>query len=237
MIEVKNITKNFSDIKALDDISFNINKGELVSLLGPNGAGKSTIIRILCGYLQPDRGEVLINGKNLNDNLIVSLKLIGYMPEAIPLYPEMKVFEYLQFIASVYGLAKSEFVANLQDVTRKLDISAVMKQKIQTLSKGFKRRVGLAAVILHQPKILILDEPTEGLDPNQKITIRKFLKEYARNNLVLVSTHLLEEAEAISSRVLVLNNGKLIEDTTIKELKMKAEDKNLSEIFYQITKG
>lgn len=235
MLEVKNLVKKFGDFTALDDVSFSAKVGEIITLLGPNGAGKSTLIRCICGYLKQNSGNVYINQNSLEDNFEKYLSEIGYMPENTPLYGEMKVFEYLQFIAGIYKMSKDEFVKNLQLVTEKLEISSVLKQKISTLSKGYKRRVGIAAAILHEPAILILDEPTEGLDPNQKITLRKFLVEYSKTHLVFISTHLLEEAESLSSRVIILNHGKLIKDTTAKEMKKEAEDKSLSELFYKLT--
>ena len=226
MIEINNVSKRFGDIVALDNVSFKAVPGELISLLGPNGAGKSTLIRIICGYLQADKGSVTgINPEEL-----------GYMPEGVPLYPEMKVFEYLQFVAAIYKMSKEDFSRNLKEIAEKLEITAVLRQNIGTLSKAYTRPVRVASVMLHKPKILILDEPTEGLDPNQKISLRSFLKEYAVDNLVLMSTHLLEEAEAVSSRVLLLSKGKLAEDTTVAGLKTKSADGSLSEAFYNITK-
>ena len=219
MLEVKNLVKKFGDFTALDNINFSAEVGEIITLLGPNGAGKSTLIRCICGYLKQSNGNVYINQNTLEDNFEKYLSEIGYMPENTPLYGEMKVYEYLQFIAGIYKMNKDEFSKNFQLVVEKLEISSVLKQKISTLSKGYRRRVGIAAAILHRPAILILDEPTEGLDPNQKITLRNFLIEYSKTHLVFISTHLLEEAESLSSRVLILNHGKLIKDTTAKEMK------------------
>lgn len=237
MIETRNLSKKFGDFTALDDINFQAECGEIITLLGPNGAGKSTLMRCLCGYWKPDNGSVLIDGKNLGKNLLPSLQKIGYMPENTPLYTEMKVLEYLQFTAGIYNISAKDFAKNLKFVSEKLELNTVLAQKIGTLSKGFRRRVGIAAVILHQPSVLILDEPTEGLDPNQKIVLRRFLKEYAEKALVLISTHLLEEAEALASRVLLLNHGRLIKDTSVSSLKEEAENGDLSQLFYNLTIG
>ncbi|MDO4184629.1 MAG: ABC transporter ATP-binding protein [Rhodospirillales bacterium] len=235
MIEVTNLSKKFGDFTALDNINFKAKKGEIITLLGPNGAGKSTLMRCLCGFYVPDAGRVKIDGVNVDGKQAKVLTKLGYMPENIPLYLEMKVIEYLRFIADVYGLSATKFAQNLDEVVEKLDLKSVLEQKIATLSKGFTRRVGVAAVMLHKPHFLVLDEPTEGLDPNQKIVLRKYLTEYAKEAMVLISTHLLEEAEALSTRVLLLNHGKLIADTTVTEMKRKAPDKNLSELFYNLT--
>lgn len=235
MIETRNLSKKFGSFTALDDVSFRAESGEVITLLGPNGAGKTTLMRCLCGYWRPDGGSVLIDGADLSGSLIPSLRKIGYMPENAPLYPEMKVFEYLQFVAGVYGLSEREFAQNLRLVRERLELDAVMTQKTGTLSKGFRRRVGIAGVIVHKPSVLVLDEPTEGLDPNQKIALRRFLKEYAANALVLISTHLLEEAEALSSRVLLLNRGRLIKDAPVSALKAEASDGDLSRLFYNLT--
>lgn len=235
MLEVKNLVKKFDNFTALDNVNFSAKAGEIITLLGPNGAGKSTLIRCICGYLKQNSGNIYIDKNTLEYNFEKYLSKIGYMPENTPLYGEMKVFEYLQFISGIYKLKKDDFVQNLQLVTEKLEISSVLKQKISTLSKGYRRRVGIAAAILHKPAILILDEPTEGLDPNQKITLRNFLIEYSKTHLVFISTHLLEEAEALSSRILILNHGKLIKDTTAKEMKIEAQDKGLSDLFYKLT--
>ena len=235
MIEVTNLSKKFGDFTALDNINFKAKKGEIITLLGPNGAGKSTLMRCLCGFYVPDAGRVKIDGVNVDGKQAKVLTKLGYMPENTPLYLEMKVIEYLRFIADVYGLSATKFAQNLDEVVEKLDLKSVLEQKIATLSKGFTRRVGVAAVMLHKPNFLVLDEPTEGLDPNQKIVLRKYLTEYAKEAMVLISTHLLEEAEALSTRVLLLNHGKLIADTTVTEMKRKAPDKNLSELFYNLT--
>lgn len=235
MIEVTNLSKKFGDFTALDNINFKAKKGEIITLLGPNGAGKSTLMRCLCGFYIPDAGRVKIDGVNVDGKQAKVLTKLGYMPENTPLYLEMKVIEYLRFIADVYGLSATKFAQNLDEVVEKLDLKSVLEQKIATLSKGFTRRVGVAAVMLHKPHFLVLDEPTEGLDPNQKIVLRKYLTEYAKEAMVLISTHLLEEAEALSTRVLLLNHGKLIADTTVTEMKRKAPDKNLSELFYNLT--
>lgn len=235
MIEVTNLSKKFGNFTALDNINFKAQKGEIITLLGPNGAGKSTLMRCLCGFYVPDAGRVKIDGVNVDGKQAKVLTKLGYMPENTPLYLEMKVIEYLRFIADVYGLSATKFAQNLDEVVEKLDLKSVLEQKIATLSKGFTRRVGVAAVMLHKPHFLVLDEPTEGLDPNQKIVLRKYLTEYAKEAMVLISTHLLEEAEALSTRVLLLNHGKLIADTTVTEMKRKAPDKNLSELFYNLT--
>ncbi len=235
MIEVTNLSKKFGNFTALDNINFKAKKGEIITLLGPNGAGKSTLMRCLCGFYVPDAGRVKIDGVNVDGKQAKVLTKLGYMPENTPLYSEMKVIEYLRFIADVYGLSATKFAQNLDEVVEKLDLKSVLEQKIATLSKGFTRRVGVAAVMLHKPHFLVLDEPTEGLDPNQKIVLRKYLTEYAKEAMVLISTHLLEEAEALSTRVLLLNHGKLIADTTVTEMKRKAPDKNLSELFYNLT--
>ena len=235
MIETRNLSKKFGSFTALDNVSFKAEKGEIITLLGPNGAGKTTLMRCLCGYWRPAGGSVFVDGKELGENLLPSLCKIGYMPENTPLYPEMKVFEYLQFVAGVYGLKEQKFAQNLQLVREKLELDSVMMQKTGTLSKGFRRRVGIAGVMVHRPPVLILDEPTEGLDPNQKMTLRRFLKEYAENALVLISTHLLEEAEALSSRVLLLNRGRLIKDASVSELKAEAANGDLSRLFYNLT--
>lgn len=235
MIEVVNLSKKFGSFTALDNVSFSAKEGEIITLLGPNGAGKSTLMRCLCGFYVPDGGSVSINGKNVQDKLSEILKTVGYMPENTPLYPEMTVFEYMQFIAGIYKIQANEFKKNLEEVVKCFDLSAVLGQKIAILSKGYKRRVGVAAVILHKPSFLVLDEPTEGLDPNQKIALRDYLKKCAKHALVLISTHLLEEAEALSSRILLLNHGRLIEDTSIQKFKQMAPDESLSELFYSLT--
>ena len=235
MIEVHNLKKSFDDIVVLKNISFKAKQGEIITLLGPNGAGKTTLMRCLCGYLPINGGEIAIDGLQLCDSLIKILQNIGYMPENTPLYPEMKVFEYLQFISKVYNMSEKDFIKRLDYVAEKLQLSDVLTQKISTLSKGYRRRVGVASAILHNPKILILDEPTEGLDPNQKTLLRGFLKEYAKKALVIISTHLLEETEALSSRVLILNKGSLIKDTSFSALKKEAPRGNLSKFFYQLT--
>ena len=236
MIEVKNLSKSFGSTNVLKNISFKAKSGEIITLLGPNGAGKTTLMRCICGYLPIDEGSVIIDNLPITENLVRCLSKIGYMPENTPLYPEMTVWEYMNFISKIYHMSKENFAEKLEYIKKALNLDEVLTKKMATLSKGFRRRVGVGAAILHNPQILILDEPTEGLDPNQKIILRKFLKDYAKKALVLISTHLLEETEALSSRVIILNEGRLIKDTSFANLKKEAPKGELSKLFYQLTK-
>lgn len=236
MIVVKNICKNFGNINALKNVSFNIKEGVL-ALLGVNGAGKTTLIRIITGYLVPNEGEVLINGKNIEEDRLQILQNIGYVPENNPIYQDMTAYEMIKISADIWNVNKDDFINNLKELVNELDISKVINQKISTLSKGYKRRVAIAASLIHKPKILVLDEPTDGLDPNQKFVVRKFIKEYSKNNIVLISTHIMEEVEALADNVVILNKGEVILNATPQELKKKTKDNDLIKAFYEITTG
>lgn len=235
MIVVKKLCKDYGDIKAVDNVNFCISKGEVVSLLGPNGAGKTTLMRLITGYIEPTSGEVDIFEKNIAGHRLECLQKIGYVPESGFLYNEMTTFEFIKFSASLRGLEGVAFAENLRETVLNLDLESVINQKIESLSKGFKRRVGIAAALIHKPEILILDEPTEGLDPNQKFSIRSFIREYGRNHIIIVSTHIMEEVEALSNRVILLNHGKLVKDTTPEELKMLFPENNIETAFFKIT--
>lgn len=235
MILVKNLSKDYGDIKALDNINFGISKGEMVALLGPNGAGKTTLMRLLTGYLQPSSGEISIMGMNFCSQPAKILQQIGYVPENGPLYGDMTVYEFLRFMGELRGLKKEQLDEKISSLFSQFELKEVASQKIDTLSKGFKRRVSIAGSLIGEPPILILDEPTEGLDPNQKFTVRQFLKDYSKNNIVIISTHILEEVSALASRVLLLNHGKLIQDTTTAKLSLLAPDNNLETAFRNIT--
>lgn len=235
MIVAKNISKNFGLCKALNNINFCISRGEVVALLGPNGAGKTTLLRLLTGFLAPDSGEISISGHDIITSRTEALKNIGYIPENCPLYGEMSVYEFLRFSAQIHGLSCQEFKTAAEEVIARLSLENVINQKIETLSKGFKHRTGLAACLIYRPKVLILDEPTEGLDPNQKFEFRELIKEYGNKNIVLFSTHIMEEVEAMADRVILLNRGKLVRDTSPKELKNMTEDNDLQTAFRTIT--
>ncbi len=236
MIEVCNLEKSFGDRPVLKDISFSARPGELIALLGPNGAGKTTLMRILCGYLPLDAGTVQFDGIYFAAGRQQILKQVGYMPENVPLYSEMTVYEYLRFVAGIYRMKKEDFRCALEETAAGLEIVPVLDQKIHTLSKGYKRRTGLAAAVLHRPRALILDEPTEGLDPNQKIAVRQFLRDYAAKNLIIISTHLLEEAEALATRVLVLAGGQIRCDGSVEDLRRCSDDGTLPSAFYRLTR-
>lgn len=234
MIVVENIYKNFDEIKALNGVSFDANAGVL-ALLGVNGAGKTTLIRVITGYIIPNEGKVTINGLDINDERTKALENIGYVPENNPIYQELTPYELIKITADFWNVSNDDFIENIKKLSEKLDIKDVINQKISTLSKGYKRRVGIVASLIHNPKILILDEPTDGLDPNQKFVVRNFIKEYSKNNIVIISTHIMEEVEAIADRVLILDKGKIILDTTPGKLKGKSEDKDMLSAFYKIT--
>lgn len=213
-IEVENITKLYGRQKALDDVSFKIGSGEIVGFLGPNGAGKSTMMKILTCYIPQNSGEAKVCGLDIREESIAIRKKIGYLPEHNPLYLEMYVKEYLSFIAGIYKTDKSR-IAEMIDKT---GLTPEMHKKLGQLSKGYRQRAGLAAALLHDPEVLILDEPTTGLDPNQLIEIRNLIQEIGREKTVMLSTHIMQEVEILCKRVIIINNGKIIADRATSEL-------------------
>ena len=234
MIKLHKLSKEYGAIQALKEVNLTLNKGEIVFLVGPNGAGKSTLMRLICGYIRPTSGEILVADGDPNQDTEV-LYSLGYVPESGALYAEMNVFEYIRYAASLHRLDDQLFEARLPEILDRLELKAVLTQKIETLSKGFRRRVGLAGALINQPSILILDEPTEGLDPNQKHQMHQYLKEYGRNRLIIISTHMMEEVEAVASRVILLNKGQIVWDGSPSELKLLAPDKKLETSFRLLT--
>ena len=218
-IKVNNLTKIYGAQTAVNTISFTINKGEIVGFLGPNGAGKSTTMKMITGYLQADSGNVEVCGLNVQSNPIAIKKKIGYLPEANPLYYDMYVKEYLEFIAGVHQI--SNVKSQVLHVIALTGLEVEQKKKIGQLSKGYKQRVGLAAALIHNPEVLILDEPTSGLDPNQIIEIRNVIKQQGKDKTVLFSSHILQEVEAICDRVIIIKNGKIVADDVLRNLTNK----------------
>ena len=214
-IEVSSVTKLYDTQKAVNDISFSVEKGSIVGFLGPNGAGKSTMMKVLTGFINPTEGTVLVNGINVLENPIEAQKSIGYLPENNPLYTEMYVKEYLQFQASTYKVAKE----NIAEIIKKVGLTPEVHKKIGQLSKGYQQRVGLAAALLHNPEVLILDEPTTGLDPNQLVDIRALIKEVGKDKTVLFSTHIMQEVEAVCDRVIIIKKGEIVVDKLLKEIR------------------
>jgi ABC-2 type transport system ATP-binding protein len=217
-INVINITKEYGDQKALDAVSFNIDKGEVVGFLGPNGAGKSTMMKILTTYIKATDGTAIVNDYAVSKEVLNVQKSIGYLPEHNPLYIEMYVREYLEFNAEIYKIPKAE----VEKIIDKTGLSAEENKKIGALSKGFRHRGGLASALLHDPEVLILDEPTTGLDPNQLIEIRALIKNLGQSKTVLLSTHIMQEVEAICDRVIIINKGKIVLDKKLIDLKKNA---------------
>lgn len=213
-IEVKDISKSYGEQKALDAISFSVNKGEIVGFLGPNGAGKSTLMKILTTYLNADEGTALVNGSNVSEDQKAVQKSVGYLPEHNPLYLDLYVREYLAFNADVYKVNKSR----IEEVIRLTGLSPESHKKIGALSKGYRQRVGLATALLHDPEVLILDEPTTGLDPNQIVEIRDLIKNIGKDKTVFLSTHIMQEVEAICDRVIIIDHGKIVTDKKLKNL-------------------
>jgi ABC-2 type transport system ATP-binding protein len=219
MIKVKNLVKNYGGKKpAVNDVTFSIGKGEIVGLLGPNGAGKTTIMKMITGYLNPSQGEVLVDGINTLDDPITVKSKIGYLPERSPLYNDMTVYEYLSFVADVRGLVGNEKYQKITDMIVLVNLEKVVARKIKELSNGYKKRVGLASAMIHDPEILILDEPTAGLDPNQIIMFRKILRRLSEQKTIILSTHVLSEIEAICEKVIIINSGKIVADNSLQEL-------------------
>lgn len=234
MLKVEHITKSFADKVVLSDISFQVDKGQVVALLGENGAGKSTLLRILSAFFEADSGIVNLNGLNINDQRTEYLRHIGYVQEISALYGDMNVHDFLFFVANIRNIPHSDIADRVKDVVAKLQLQDVLGQETETLSKGFKKRTELAAVLLAKPDILFLDEPTEGLDPNQKTVIRKIIKQYAKNHIIVISTHTLEDVEALADRILLLHKGELLFDDSLTEFKKKSHN-DLSASFRKAT--
>ncbi len=225
MIEVDGISKRFGPIVAVDDISFSISRGEILGFLGPNGAGKTTTMRILTGYIFPDTGTARVAGYDIFESPIEVRKHIGYLPENNPLYTDMSVWDYLEFIAQVRDIPKSERRRRIDEVIQICGLESVIYRDIEELSKGYRQRVGLAQCMIHDPDILILDEPTSGLDPNQIVGIRELIKELGKEKTVIISTHILPEVSATCNRVIIIDRGKIVADGSPDELSDMARGK------------
>ena len=218
MIKVQDLSKNYGDVQAVKSIDFEIDDGEIVGFLGENGAGKTTTLKMLTGYLVPTKGNVEINDLNINDSALEIQKQIGYLPELNPLYPEMSVYEYLEFIARVRNITGKSFREALARVVDRCGLQGVVHKLVSSCSKGYKQRIGLAGSMIHDPKILILDEPVTGLDPNQIVEIRELIKSLGREKLVLMSSHILQEIQATVDRIMIIHQGEIVANGTNEEL-------------------
>ena len=237
MIKVENLVKKYGELAALDGVSFELNEGEVVGILGPNGAGKTTLLRILVAFLEPDSGEVVIDGLDISQPLLQQ-KIkgkIGYLPESAPLYDDMTVTEYLIFVGKMQGIGSDDIYEKLAEVVEKCGLKEKKNAEISTLSKGYRQRVGIAQALIHNPKIVILDEPTTGLDPNQRIEIRDLIKEIGRSKTVILSSHVLSEVQSTCSRVIIINKGKIVADGTPEELENQG-GKNKATIHIEVEK-
>ena len=226
MIDVQNLRKTFGSFVAVADISFKLNRGEVLGFLGPNGAGKSTAMKMITGFLTPSGGKVMVNGHDVVEEPLKVKAAIGYLPEGAPAYGDMTPKSFLEFIAEIRGFSGDEKHQRVQKAAAQTHLESVFHKPIETLSKGFKRRVGLAQAILHDPEILVLDEPTDGLDPNQKHEVRALLKDMAKDKAILISTHILEEVDAVCSRAIIISQGKILFDGTPGELEAMAPERN-----------
>jgi ABC-2 type transport system ATP-binding protein len=229
-LNVQAISKKFGQFHAVESLSFDIQPGEIIGFLGPNGAGKSTTLKMIAGCLSPDTGSIQLSGVDIQKDEVAFKKKIGYLPESNPLYEDLYVVEYLYFLASVHGIASP--TQSIQEVIEQTGLRSMQHKKIGFLSKGFKQRVGIAAAILHAPELILLDEPTAGLDPNQLIEIRSLIQSLSKNAMILFSSHILQEVAAISDRVLVLHQGRLVADASIESL---TQSTSLEEIFKSLT--
>jgi ABC-2 type transport system ATP-binding protein len=237
MIEIRNLTKRYGALTAVNDISFTVSPGEVLGFLGPNGAGKSTTMKMITGFLAPTSGTITVCGHDVENDPLAAKACMGYLPEGAPSYGEMTVRNFLEFIADIRRLSGDRRRSRLDDVIARLQLGSVLEQMIETLSKGFKRRVGLAQALLHDPQVLILDEPTDGLDPNQKHQVRTLINDMSKDKIIVISTHILEEVDAVCNRAIIIAGGKLLADATPKELAARAPSGRLDDVFRQITTG
>lgn len=229
-LKVENLYKNYGNIKAVNNVTFSAKKGEIIALLGPNGAGKSTLMNMISGYLSPSSGEIFVCGKNIKNNPLWGKENIGFLPEGSPLYADLTVKDFLKYMAELRNVSYK----NVENAIKTAKIENVAMQKVETLSKGYQRRVGFAQSILSNPPLLLLDEPTDGLDPNQKKHIRGLISQMGKDKTILISTHLLEEAENVCNRIIMINKGTIVADGSLKDILAKHNKKNLEEIFYDL---
>ena len=235
MIEISHITKRFGALTAVDDVSFSVGRGEVLGFLGPNGAGKSTTMKMVTGFLAPDSGTIRVGGVDLAANPVEVKRWIGYLPEGAPLYGEMTTRAFLRFIAAIRGFKGAEASRRIDSVVEKVSLGSVLEMPIDTLSKGFKRRVGLAQAILHDPDILILDEPTDGLDPNQKHEVRTLIRGMSAEKVIVLSTHILEEVDAVCTRATIIADGSIVSDGTPEELLRRSRMHNALKLGVSVT--
>jgi ABC-2 type transport system ATP-binding protein len=231
MIKTQNLSKNYDGLLAVDDLSFSVQPGEVLGFLGPNGAGKSTTMRMIAGFITPSAGSASICGHDVATSPLAAKAALGYLPEGAPTYGEMSVGGFLEFAADLRGLAGERRRQRLDYVIARLELEPVYEQSIETLSKGFKRRVGLAQAIVHDPQVLILDEPTDGLDPVQKHQVRTLIGEIAKEKTIVISTHILEEVDAVCTRAIIIARGRLVADDTPEGLKSRAPSGRLEDVF------
>jgi ABC-2 type transport system ATP-binding protein len=235
LIEIVGLTKRFGSFTAVDDVSFNVAKGEVLGFLGPNGAGKSTTMRMLAGFMTPSSGTARICGHDVREDSLAARREMGFLPEGAPTYPEMTVLGFLRFAARIRGYRGGELADRVDHAIGLTTLAGVRLQPIETLSKGFKRRVGLAQALLHDPRVLILDEPTDGLDPNQKHEVRSLIAHMAPDKAIVISTHILEEVEAVCSRAIIIAGGRVVADATPADLAARDPGRSLDAVFRAIT--
>lgn len=235
MIKVDNLFKSFGNKQVLSDVSFEVAPGEVLGFLGPNGAGKSTTMRIITGFLEPSAGSVEVCGFDVATQALQAKETIGYLPESAALYEEMKVSDFLKFIAEIRGLTGASQRQALERVCEQCHLDRVWHQAIETLSKGFRQRTGLAQALIHDPQVLVLDEPTDGLDPNQKFEIRELITKMGRSKAIVFSTHVLEEVEAVCSRAIVISAGVIVANGTPKEFKSRTPSGRMDDFFRSVT--
>ena len=234
MIEIQNLSKHFGDFRAVDGITFDVGRGEVLGFLGPNGAGKSTTMKMVTGFLTPTAGSARVCGHDIETDPLGAKRKLGYLPEGAPAYPDMTPAGFLDFIADVRGLSGPRKQERIGEVVQLVHLESVMHQRIETLSKGFKRRVGLAQAILHDPEVLVLDEPTDGLDPNQKHEMRTLIRRMSKEKAIVLSTHILEEVEAVCTRAIIIARGRILFDGSPADLQKEGP---LDEVFRRITTG
>jgi ABC-2 type transport system ATP-binding protein len=235
MIEINNLTKRYGALLAVDNISFSVGPGEVLGFLGPNGAGKSTTMKMITGFLAPTAGKIRVCGHDVESEPLAAKACMGYLPEGAPCYPEMTVRSFLEFIADVRGLKEAQRKTRMDDVIARLALDSVLEQVIETLSKGYRRRVGLAQALIHDPRVLILDEPTDGLDPNQKHEVRMLINAMAKDKIIVISTHILEEVDAVCNRAIIIAHGRILADETPKNLAARSPTGRLDDVFRAIT--